>query len=149
MMANYFIYNGNLYNADEIKHWKYVSKKKVNGKWRYYYKDDEYENAVRENEAAKKALDKAAATVKDADRNERTYRNEMFDDSEITTEEEQKHAQLASKLSEAKRAHVEAGKKYVTTNKKLEQVTAKTSVRRAIAKGVASVLNFFSSLFGK
>lgn len=24
-------------DSDELKHWKYIKKKKVNGKWRYYY----------------------------------------------------------------------------------------------------------------
>lgn len=32
-------------NADEVMHWKYIKKKKLdNGKWRYYYHDDNYEN---------------------------------------------------------------------------------------------------------
>lgn len=39
MSQNYYMYNGHLYSADELKHWKYISKKKVNGKWRYVYKD--------------------------------------------------------------------------------------------------------------
>lgn len=146
---NYVLFNGTLYREDELKHWKYISKKKVNGKWRYYYNDEEYEKAVLDNNAAKNALDKAAENVELADRNERAYRNEMFDDLEITREEEKKHAVLALQLSEAKLVHVEAGKKYVKTTKKLEQVTAKTSVRRAIANGIAAVLNFFSGLFGK
>lgn len=34
------IYLGKDY-SDGIKHWKYVSKEKVNGKWRYYYKHKE------------------------------------------------------------------------------------------------------------
>lgn len=27
-------------NSDELYHWKYTSKKRVNGKWRYYYDND-------------------------------------------------------------------------------------------------------------
>lgn len=38
-MHNYIYSNGNLYNTNELKHWKYKNKKKVNGKWRYDYKD--------------------------------------------------------------------------------------------------------------
>lgn len=38
-MANYYIHNGQLYNAEELKHWKYISKERVNGKWRYKYED--------------------------------------------------------------------------------------------------------------
>lgn len=25
---------------EELRHWKYIKKKKINGKWRYYYKND-------------------------------------------------------------------------------------------------------------
>lgn len=32
-------------DEDEIMHWKYIKKKKLsNGKWRYYYRDDDYED---------------------------------------------------------------------------------------------------------
>lgn len=41
-MADYIISNGELHNMDELKHakFKYLYKKKVNGKWRYYYEGD-------------------------------------------------------------------------------------------------------------
>lgn len=29
--------NEKIVNSDELYHWKYIQKKKVNGKWRYYY----------------------------------------------------------------------------------------------------------------
>ena len=51
--------------SDELYHWKYVKKKKVNGKWRYYYdikdalgytKRDKLDKAIEEyNKADKKA----------------------------------------------------------------------------------------------
>ena len=41
-MSNYFIGpDGNLYNTDELMHFKYLKKVKVNGKWRYYYDADQ------------------------------------------------------------------------------------------------------------
>lgn len=45
-MSNYIYTNGRLYNANELKHWKYVNKKKVNGKWRYWYDDNSREDMM-------------------------------------------------------------------------------------------------------
>ena len=43
-MANnyFFTSDGKLRSVsdDELYHWKYVKREKVNGKWKYYYKDD-------------------------------------------------------------------------------------------------------------
>lgn len=36
-MSDYYFYNGQMYSSDELKHFKYVTKKRINGKWRYYY----------------------------------------------------------------------------------------------------------------
>ena len=33
-------YIGKDLNANDLTHWKYIKREKVNGKWRYYYKDD-------------------------------------------------------------------------------------------------------------
>lgn len=33
-------YVGKDMNANDLTHWKYIKREKVNGKWRYYYKDD-------------------------------------------------------------------------------------------------------------
>ena len=32
-------------STSDLQHWKYIKRERVNGKWRYYYKDDDYENA--------------------------------------------------------------------------------------------------------
>lgn len=36
-MADYIITNGQLHSTDELMHWKYIKRERVNGKWRYYY----------------------------------------------------------------------------------------------------------------
>ncbi len=36
-MSNYIMHNGQLHNADELMHWKYVKRVRKNGKWVYYY----------------------------------------------------------------------------------------------------------------
>ena len=38
---------------DELMHWKYIKREKVNGKWRYYYKDDKLDEANKSYEMAK------------------------------------------------------------------------------------------------
>lgn len=35
--------------ANELTHWKYIKKKKVDGKWRYYYDTDEIKKYTRGN----------------------------------------------------------------------------------------------------
>lgn len=32
-------------NTSDLQHWKYIKKERVNGKWKYYYHDEDYENA--------------------------------------------------------------------------------------------------------
>lgn len=39
MVGNYYVHNGQLYKTNELKHWKYIKKERVNGRWRYYYDD--------------------------------------------------------------------------------------------------------------
>lgn len=45
--------------SDELYHWKYIKKKKVNGKWRYYYDktDNELTMLRKDADKAQKALD--------------------------------------------------------------------------------------------
>jgi hypothetical protein len=78
LMSEYIIVNGELRHADELKHYKYIKKKKVKGKWRYYYdvKDalgyDERENFYKtagewikyesKYNAAKKSVESAEAS---------------------------------------------------------------------------------------
>jgi hypothetical protein len=38
------MYNHN--NANELYHWKYIRRERVNGKWRYYYAKDEHRLSV-------------------------------------------------------------------------------------------------------
>lgn len=44
--------------SDEMYHWKYIKKKKVNGKWRYYYDTTELDKFDREETVKSKKIDK-------------------------------------------------------------------------------------------
>lgn len=63
-MSNYIISpDGKLYYAEDdyLQHWKYIKREKVNGKWRYYYHDDKYEDAKKNYEDAKARSDEKRA----------------------------------------------------------------------------------------
>lgn len=61
-------YGYQVYNRNDIRHWKYIKRERVNGKWRYYYDDPEYRNALNSYNLAKSntttiALKRAANKV--------------------------------------------------------------------------------------
>lgn len=63
-MSNYIISpDGKLYHTDDdyLQHWKYIKREKVNGKWRYYYHDDKYEDAKKIYEDSKAKSDEKRA----------------------------------------------------------------------------------------
>lgn len=60
--------------SDGIKHWKYIKREKVNGKWRYYYDSSSLRKAEKRydkalNDAAKKSVNDLATAEE--------YRNEI------------------------------------------------------------------------
>lgn len=57
-----YIYTGNeLISESDIRHWKYINKKKINGKWRYYYDDSEFRSAKKEYNDARYLKEETAA----------------------------------------------------------------------------------------
>jgi hypothetical protein len=54
--------------SDGIKHWKYIKREKVNGKWRYYYKNSDLDRMKRDLDDAK-ALDEDVDKVRNYARN--------------------------------------------------------------------------------
>lgn len=82
----------------ELKHWKYIYKKKVNGKWRYYYKDDlkkddedsidpdDYDFITKDGKSYyRKKGTKGKFVTSNGDTYERKKSNELFDRSVKTT----------------------------------------------------------------
>lgn len=53
-MSKYVIIHGQLreISDDELMHYKYIKREKVNGKWRYYYKDTEFNDIKYLNKGA-------------------------------------------------------------------------------------------------
>lgn len=90
----YYIARSRDNNQNSLKHWKYVKKKRVNGKWRYYYDikdalgfdereayrkaENEAANAEWRYNSAKKAED--AQAEYEADLRSRAYTKDFVDD---------------------------------------------------------------------
>lgn len=55
-LAHSDIYLGQDY-SDGIRHWKYIKKVRKNGKWRYYYKDDNLARAKKRYDTDKAAIE--------------------------------------------------------------------------------------------
>lgn len=153
---------------DELQHWKYVKKEKVNGKWKYYYSWDELKkdaknalgvnakqnmNAVKNvyNQTRKDADAARANAVKAQKKAEGVaYKKSLA--GWATNNKAKKASAFASeaaKISAAKgREYLNAKAEYMKTPLgKLDQ--AKADVRSGYSKAKRSVSKFFESLPGK
>jgi hypothetical protein len=142
-MANYIYTNNGLINADELKHWKYVKRERVGDTWRYYYSDDEYQNAKRKNDSLKKDYDDGTKLKNLLTKKIDETRKKAESDGEITTDEYIDIRVREEVLKKINKVHIELGKKYVQSNEKFKKIKNKTLPRRTIAKGAAAVANFF------
>ena len=118
------IYLGEDY-TDGIKHWKYISKEKINGRWRYYYKDDK---AIELKNKAVEANNKRMAYDLKTSLKDPKY-----------AENQKKHIYYGDK-TEGKRLSDESKKAY----KAYKNYTISSFPRKVIATGAAFVLNLFS-----
>ena len=64
-----YTYLGQTFEDDELRHWKYISKERKNGRWVYTYKNDKYENSKQSLNNAKQNYDKKMMNYAVADSN--------------------------------------------------------------------------------
>lgn len=109
---------------DELKHWKYIKKKKVNGKWRYYYDESELDK-----------FDKGAVEVKEGVKKDGTkYTN--------TTEYKKSNKLLSKKEKTIITTNGSIGdRKY--KNKSTDITKTQGKLDRAVAKGEKWVFKTF------
>lgn len=69
--------------SDELKHWKYIKKKKVNGKWRYYYDDSELSKFDRGATVTTEKINKYGTKVTKTTKYEQT--DDLFDKGNQST----------------------------------------------------------------
>lgn len=125
--------------TDGIRHWKYIKKERVNGKWRYYYSDAEYNQMKKEYELAAKNYkqsEKNLFSVND--------KNISVHNSKNSTLEAKNRADIA--LQKAYKKYEAAGKRYMLAEKKWKKVKMKTAPRRVVAKGASAVANALTKL---
>lgn len=56
--------NNDFRDYRSLRHWKYIKKERKNGKWKYYYHDDEYEDSRKKFSDAWKTKDETKAVAK-------------------------------------------------------------------------------------
>lgn len=143
-MANYIISNGQLYNTDDLRHWKYVKREKKNGKWRYYYKNSELDNAKKEYDNAKDHSLVANINRATNQVSLDTAKKEFEKDGKVTAEEKAVLDYQKSAAETSKREHAAAEKRLAEAKKKYQKTKIKTIIPSVIAKGVAAIGNLFS-----
>lgn len=151
-------YGYQVYNRNDIRHWKYIKRERVNGKWRYYYNDPEYRNALNNYNSAKSnttsiALKRAgsfanydAATKrvlqdwtrsKDGKKYSWKATPQSMNNDRIWRQAKQKYLEYDRLLKIAQAEEEKARKKYM-------KIKLSSAPRRVIAKGASAVANFIS-----
>lgn len=148
-MANYIYTNGNIVSTDDIKHWKYIKREKKNGKWRYYYSDNEYNKAAKNVASAKKDVDMYDRISEKHNYHFRDYEKQIVSDGKIDDGEKAGIKYFLNTEDKINAERTKAGEKYVKATKALEKLNNKDKFRKAAAKGAIKVANFFSNLFSK
>lgn len=147
MSQNYFYHNGMFLSEDELMHFKYISKKKVNGKWRYVYDQSELD---KEGANAKKQVLNAHGKAAAAYRNQGYYY--ITDDYGTTKElqntkaykdtekmlKEQKHNRSALDVIKESKEDLKRARR-AETKYNLKKISSAPA--RAISKAIAKVGN--------
>ena len=68
--------------SEDLNHWKYIKREKVNGKWRYYYKPSKYEVNAKNYKSKKEELTKDKEWVDIVNRKDPEY---VYNDEEGKT----------------------------------------------------------------
>lgn len=164
-MKNRELYHSDIYLgqdfSDGIKHWKYVKRVKVNGKWRYYYDDAEYSNAKNAVKSANKqymddyakkyhAKAQMDETKPELDAAKKAYeKNKSAANAKAYRVQSEKMANYEIDHEIADYYTAESKKAVQTAVNKYKQVKLKTAPRRIIAKGIAAIGNALSALSSK
>ena len=156
-MSEYFISpDGKLYyfDGDYLQHWKYIKREKVNGKWRYYYHDDKYEDAKAKYETAKEKSDElryragSTKTYSKVSEDDGTNPYRTAGKTAATKRAEKKADRAEEKTAKAKAEYIKAKEKYekslgLKVTKGLNKTT--DAINRSVDKG----REFVDKLFGK
>ena len=139
---------------DELRHWKYISKKRVNGKWVYTYDNPELHNATKKENIARAEIDVAKKKhtgakygVKDAAIDLNSYASKSDDSINAARRLQRKENNYKEVLAKEKQAaqNVEkAVKKHEQAAKNLKKTKLKMIPGKMLARGLTFVSNLFS-----
>ena len=151
-------YGNQVYNWNDVLHWKYIKRERVNGKWRYYYNDPEYRSALNNYNSAKSrtmttSLKRAASKADYDQAHKRTLNDwklskdgkqyiwkatsQAIYNHRLEDEARQEYLKYDQRFRVAQMAESIARENYIKT--KLSSIP-----RRTIAKGAAIIANFLS-----
>ena len=136
-------------SQDELQHWKYIKKKKVNGKWRYFYDKSELEKFLKgSQETSRKKGKHGNETVTIT-----TYSKGLFTkESKITGEAKNGRKKTTTKFIDKQLGIADRliakGEKFIY-NRFLKNKTAKRPGSSKFSKAVDKGKKFIKKLFGK
>lgn len=150
MSSKYMLTHGGFVsvNDDELMHWKYVKKKRVNGKWRYYYDDSEYKNAKKEHDQAKLDHEVAKGVTEYTKNNFEEQKADAEKDGKVTGLEKMLVSISYDAFEIASSTQAATGKRFVETQTKYKKALKKDKLVRPIAKGIATIGNLFRKIIG-
>lgn len=161
-MADYIYTNGKLYNTNELKHWRYVKREKVNGKWKYYYdlsalksdirtaknnivskvrdvvgydEQDRYAKSIEEVNTSNAALAKAQSAEKKGV--DRTTENKLAEEYRAEYEKSVKVDPVTNQLTMSKKAHDLESKALAESHKNDEKERELKQRRQEAEKNVS------------
>jgi hypothetical protein len=128
---------------DELMHWKYIKRVRQNGRWVYYYN----------NSNAKTDLESAKNEVRDAQKQEFEASKRQLAANKAAEDIDNvgfiKKLILKDNKRRADKDVASAQKRVEKLYKKYESVEFRVNMEKQIVKGLRTVQNFFSKLFGR
>ena len=146
-MSNYIYTNDGLVNADYLKHKKqyaYISKKRVNGKWRYYYYNPTTDEFGRPARTRTYTTDRKAAELIDNMKRAGISRAGDRPGLETMTDKKRKTQRHEVMMAEKKYA---AKNRMDDSRREKKREKKKYKLERSIVRGKKKVTKFFNRLF--
>lgn len=146
------LYHSNVYlgkdYSDGIKHWKYIKKERRNGKWVYYYKDDNLTKAKERYDRDKDAIEyeNGKRMYGQKDMTHTTHRGKVIDDP--TYNKLRKDIVESSiKYKYAKNKSDQRKKKYKAPIKALNKMSdVNYNIRKKINRGKKAIAKLFKKM---
>lgn len=146
------LYHSNVYlgkdYSDGIKHWKYIKKERRNGKWVYYYKDDNLTKAKERYDRDKDAIEyeNGKRMYGQKDMTHTTHRGKVIDDP--TYNKLRKDIVESSiKYKYAKNKSDQRKKKYETPIRVLNKMSdVNYNIKKKINRGKKAIAKLFKKM---